>query len=182
MALLRRQKNVKKGNNKMDLKQQIAQEIEKDENFTVAKLAKTLEVRELDILLNLPSEVATFAEGGEFDSIIEDLEKWGEVLIVKNTPNFILEIRSKITKGSYQRGYYNFDHDAPLSGHLKADAIDKIVFLSAKVVMGMLSHSVIFLDKDGNDIFKVYVARDANREFIPEQLAKFQALKEKFAK
>ncbi len=166
----------------MDLKQQIAQEIEKDPNFTVAKLASALEVAEIDVLLNLPNEVATHAKGSEFDNIIKDLESWGEVLIVKNTPNFILEIRSKITKGSYQRGYYNFDHDVPLSGHLKADAIKHIVFLSAKVVMGMVSHSVMFLDKEGKDIFKVYVARDANRDFIPEQLEKFNTLKNSFAK
>ncbi|PID47581.1 MAG: heme utilization cystosolic carrier protein HutX [Proteobacteria bacterium] len=165
-----------------DLQQKIKEQIQKDDKYTVAKLAQALNVKEIDILLNLPNEVATHANGDKFDEIIGELETWGEVLIVKNTPSFILEIRSKIGKGSYMRGYYNFSHEAPLSGHLKASDIDKIVFLSAKVVMGMISHSVMFLDKDGNDIFKVYVARDKNREFIPEQLEKFQALKKSFEK
>ncbi len=164
----------------MDLKQKVADFISENENWTVAKVAKELEVKDIDVLLNLPSEVASVAEGDKFDEIIKEIESWGEVLIVKNTPNFIMEIKSKISSGSYQRGYYNFSHDAPLSGHLKADAIDKIIFLSAKAVMGMLSHCVLFMDKDGNDIFKIYVARDEKREFIKEQLEAYLKLKESF--
>ncbi len=164
----------------MDLKKQIQEHIEQNDNWTVAKVAKALEIKDIDVLLNLPSEVASVANGDKFDEIIKDIEGWGEVLIVKNTPNFIMEIKSKISSGSYQRGYYNFTHDAPLSGHLKADAIDKIVFLSAKAVMGMLSHCVLFLDKDGQDIFKIYVARDEKRDFIKSQLEAYLKLKENF--
>ncbi len=164
----------------MGLKQQIQDHIKQNDNWTVAKVAKALEIKDIDVLLNLPNEVASVANGDKFDEIIKDIENWGEVLVVKNTPNFIMEIKTKISSGSYQRGYYNFTHDAPLSGHLKADAIDKIIFLSAKAVMGMLSHCVLFLDKDGQDIFKIYVSRDEKRDFIKPQLEAYLKLKESF--
>lgn len=163
-----------------ELREKIANAIKNDEDFTIPKIAKALHVNDAQVLLNLPREIATVANGDKFDEIIKNLETWGEVLIIKNTPSFVMEIRSKITKGSYSHGYYNFEHDAPLSGHLKADNIDKIVFLSAKVIMGMLSHSILFLDKNGDDIFKIYVARDKNREFLPNQLEAFIKLKESF--
>ncbi len=162
------------------LQQKVADYIKEDDNYTVAKIAKALEVKQIDVLLNLPSEVASVANGDKFDEIIKQIETWGDVLVVKNTPNFIMEIKTKISSGSYQRGYYNFSHDAPMSGHLKADAIDKIIFLSAKAVMGMLSHCVLFMDENGDDIFKIYVARDENREFIKPQLEAYLKLKESF--
>lgn len=162
------------------LKEKIADFIKNNEDFTVSKIANALHVSDKEVLLNLPNEVATVASGGKFDEIIKELETWGEVLIIKVTPSFVFEIKSKISKGSYSHGYYNFNHDAPLSGHLKADEIENIVFLSAKVIMGMLSHSILFLDKNGDDIFKIYVARDKNREFLPNQLEAFIKLKESF--
>lgn len=166
----------------MQLDKQIKELVSNDDKFTVAKIAQQLGVKQVDVLLNLPNEVATWTNGSDFDEIIKNIQNWGEVLIVKPTENFIFEIRSHIPAGSYARGYYNFEHDAPLSGHLKADEIDKIVFLSAKVVMGMLSHCVLFLDKNGDDIFKIYVSRDEKREFIAHQLEAFSKLKNSYNK
>lgn len=163
-----------------ELREKIANFIKNNEDFTIPKVADGLNISQKDVLLNLPNEVATVANGDEFDKIIKELESWGEVLIIKVTPSFVLEIKSKIPKGSYSRGYYNFAHNAPLSGHLKTDDIKHIVFLSAKVVMGMLSHSILFLDKNGEHIFKVYVARDKKRQFIPEQLEAYKRLKKSF--
>ncbi|PID78102.1 MAG: heme utilization cystosolic carrier protein HutX [Deltaproteobacteria bacterium] len=161
-----------------NLKEQIVDFIKKDKDFTVAEISKHLGVKESEVLLNLPKETATVADGKEFDKIIQEVENWGEVLVIKVTPSFIFEIRTKIPKGHYDYGFYNFDHHSALSGHLKADDIDKIVFLSAKVVMGMLSHCILFLDKNGDDIFKIYVARDEKNDFLPHQLEAFLKLKQ----
>lgn len=163
-----------------ELKQKIADFVNNDENFTISKISESLNVKNIDIYLNLPKEIATVADGDKFNEIIKNIESWGEVLIIKKTPSFIFEIKSKIPKGNHSHGYYNFSHDAPLSGHLKADDIKKIVFLSAKVVMGMLSHCILFLDENGDDIFKIYVARDKKRNFLSHQLEAFMKLKESF--
>lgn len=166
----------------MNLQEQIFEAIKQDEKWSIEKLANNFEVGKLEIMQNLPFEIAKVISGEHFDELMNEIEGWSEVLIVKNTPNFIFEVQSALPKGSYAHGYYNLSHKAPLGGHIKVDSIKNIVFLSAKIVMGILSHSIIFLDENGEDIFKIYVSRDEKRNFIPEQLEKFMALKEKFSK
>lgn len=164
-----------------ELKQKIHELTSNNKDYTIAQIAKELDLKEAEVLLNLPKEMASVTDGSNFDEIIKDIENWGEVLVLKVTPSFVFEIKTKISSGTYGHGFYNFSHDAPLSGHLKADDIKHIVFLSAKIMMGMLSHSVLFLDKNGDDIFKIYVARDKQRNFLPEQLSAFEGLKNKYA-
>ncbi len=117
--------------------------------------------------------------GSNFDEIIEDISTWGKILMIKITPSFVIEIKDYMPKGTYGHGYYNFNGESSISGHLKASDIDKIVFVS-KTHRGMLSHSISFNDKEGEHIFKVFVARDENKELLKEQVEKFEALKNRF--
>lgn len=154
----------------------------KENGCDIDKIANTLHVNKKEVILNLPKEIATVANGDKFDEIINDITSWGEVLFVKVTPSFVIEFKTKIPQGKHGHGYYNFDMSkAPLGGHLKSDDIDTILFLSAKVMRGMLSHSVQFFDKNGENIFKIYVARDEKREFVSSQVEAYNALRAKFS-
>lgn len=158
------------------------QEYLKENGCDIEKIASSLHVSKMEVLTNLPKEIATVVNGDKFDEVIKDIETWGEVLFVKVVPSFVIEFKTNIPKGSYGHGYYNFSmSQSQLGGHLKADDIDKILFLSAKVMRGMLSHSVQFFDKNGDNIFKLYVARDKKRELVQSQVEAYEALRAKFA-
>ncbi|MFY9105528.1 heme utilization cystosolic carrier protein HutX [Aliarcobacter cryaerophilus] len=119
-------------------------------------------------------------DGSKFDEIIEDISKWGKILMIKITPSFVIEIKDFMPTGTYGHGYYNFNtKGSSISGHLKANDIEKIVF-SSKVHRGMLSHSVSFNDANGENIFKVFVTRNENKEIIKDQFDKFIALRDSF--
>ena len=119
-------------------------------------------------------------DGSKFDEIIEDISKWGKILMIKITPSFVIEIKDFMPTGTYGHGYYNFNtQGSSISGHLKSSDIEKIVF-SSKIHRGMLSHSVSFNDINGEHIFKVFVTRNENREIIKDQFDKFIALRDSF--
>lgn len=116
--------------------------------------------------------------GTNFDKIIADIsDNWGEVLFIKITPSFVIEVKTHISKGSYGHGYYNFDGTTALSGHLKATDIDKIRFVD-KFHRGMFSKSIEFNDKNEENIFKLFVTRDEQRNLKEEQVKLFNTLKE----
>ena len=109
----------------------------------------------------------------KFDEIIEDISTWGKILMIKITPSFVIEIKDFMPTGTYAHGYYNFNSkESSISGHLKVDDIEKIIFVS-KEHRGMLSHSVVFNDKNGEHIFKIFVTRDENNRLLKEQIEKF---------
>ena len=124
--------------------------------------------------------IEKIVSGSKFDEIIEDISKWGKILMIKITPSFVIEIKDFMPTGTYGHGYYNFNtKGSSISGHLKASDIEKIVF-SSKIHIGMLSHSVSFNDINGENIFKVFVTRNENREIIKDQFDKFIALRDSF--
>ena len=161
------------------LKDSIEKILNEDLNITSSEIAYELNVSEYEVLQNMPNEHAKAVDASNFDDIIEDISKWGKILMIKITQSFVIEIKDHMPMGTYAHGYYNFDsEESSISGHLKVDDIDKIIFVSKKH-RGMLSHSVVFYDKNGEHIFKVFVSRDENRTLLPEQVEKFMALKER---
>lgn len=122
-------------------------------------------------------EEKTLSFSGElFDKVIGDISSnWGEVLFIKITESFVIEVKTTISKGSYGHGYYNFDGTAALSGHLKASDIAKINFVD-KFHRGMFSKSVEFNNEKDENIFKIFVTRDENKELKQEQVKAFDSL------
>ena len=58
-------------------------------------------------------------DGSKFDEIIEDISKWGKILMIKITPSFVIEIKDFMPTGTYGHGYYNFNtKGSSISGHL----------------------------------------------------------------
>ena len=47
--------------------------------------------------------------------------------------------------------------------------------------MGRTSHSVQFYNAAGDAMFKIFVRRDAARALLPEQVAKFEALRSRYS-
>ncbi|WP_320034772.1 heme utilization cystosolic carrier protein HutX [Halarcobacter sp.] len=162
------------------IKEKIDELLGLNPELTTVEIAKELGVNEYIVLQNIDESLAKAIDGKYFDDVIEDISKWGKILMIKITPSFVIEIKDNMPTGTYGHGYYNFDSkDSSISGHLKVDDIDKIIFVSKKH-RGMLSLSVVFYDSKGEHIFKVFVSRDENRELISSQVEMFNKLKNRF--
>lgn len=134
-------------------------------------------VRPLDVVSALPDHEAVLVDGGAFVEVMGEMTGWGEVTVIVNTGDVILEAKGEVPQGSLGFGYYNL-HGKPIGGHLKADRCAKIAFVSRRLFTSD-THAVQFYDRDGGCMFKVYLGRDADRQLIPAQVAKFQALRDR---
>ena len=163
------------------MKENIKKLIEENPNISSSEIAKMLEVKEYEVLQNMPLEIAKAVDGKYFDDIIKDVATWGDVLFIKITPSFIIEFKTSISQGTYGRGYYNFDmKNSPLGGHLKVSDIQKIIFITQKF-HGLLTRSIQFFDASGEHIFKLFVARDEKQKPLESQVAFFELLKKNIA-
>ena len=103
-----------------------------------------------------------------------------EVLFIVHTPDIVLECAGKVPPGSFGRGYFNLHGDSPIGGHIKAGNCTAIAFVS-RPFMGRPSCSLQFFNGAGEAMFKVFVRRDGQRNLIPEQVQRFDALRARLA-
>ena len=129
-----------------------------------------------DVISALPGETRTIVAGAEFERVMTELTGWGEVLLVVHTADAVIECAGAIPPGSIGRGYFNFHGDSPISGHIKFENCSAIAFLD-RPFMGRPSRSIVFLNRAGGAMFKVFVRRDQARALLPEQVAKFDPMR-----
>jgi putative heme utilization carrier protein HutX len=162
------------------IKKSIEEILIKKPEVSTIEIAKELKISEYVVLQNINENVAKAIDAINFDKVIEDISTWGEILMIKITPSFVIEIKDNMPTGTYGHGYYNLNSvESSISGHLKVSDIENIIFVSKKH-RGMVSHSVVFYDQDGEHIFKIFVTRDKEKELLSEQVKKFMALKNSF--
>lgn len=133
-----------------------------------------------DVLELIPASERVAAPGDAFETIWEDFTSWGEVLMIVHTADIVLECEGRLPPGAMGRGYFNVHGDSPIGGHIKAGNCTAILFVD-RLFHGRRSCSVQFMNGSGEAMFKVFVRRDAARELIPEQVARFEALRARFA-
>lgn len=116
------------------------------------------------------------APGSAFDEVWADLADWpGEVTFIVHTLDGVFETRGRIPPGSHGRGYFNLGGGSPVGGHIRA-ARCAAIYLVDRPFMTRRSCSVQFLNGEGETMFKVFVGRDGERQLLPDQLARFEAL------
>jgi putative heme utilization carrier protein HutX len=124
----------------------------------------------------LAPESAALAPRESFDRIWEDLTSWGAVVFIVHTADGVFETACPIPQGSHARGYFNIHGDSPLGGHLKIERCAAIYFVD-RPFFKRRSCSVQFINEDGQAMFKIFVARDEEKNLRPEQLARFEKLR-----
>ncbi|MBK1637038.1 heme utilization cystosolic carrier protein HutX [Rhodovulum adriaticum] len=129
------------------------------------------------VLACLPEGEATLVPGTYFQEAMADIAGWGEITLVINTGDVILEAKGALPPGKVAQGYFNL-HGKPIGGHIRADACAQVA-LVARPLFGMETRSVQFLNGQGACMFKVYLGRDADRALIPAQVAAFDALRDR---
>jgi putative heme utilization carrier protein HutX len=143
-------------------------------------IAADLGVPLVDVLACLPAGAAVPVEGSAFEEIWNDLATWGEITFVVHTRDGVFECKGSIPPGVFGRGYFNIHGDSPIGGHLKADRCRSIYFVD-RLFFGERSCSVQFVNRDGEAMFKVFVGRNEDRSLKTEQLARFEALRDRMA-
>lgn len=131
------------------------------------------------VLRRLPAGQAIFAPGDAFVAVWQALVGFGDVVFIVHTQDGVFETKATLPEGSLARGYFNVHGAGPLSGHLRADRCKAICFVD-RPFFGRRSCSVQFINTDGGVMFKVFVARDAERNLSPEQTARFEALRQSY--
>ncbi len=163
-----------------DIIQEIHAQINRDESTMPATIADDLGITERDVVRHLPNSMSVEVSGTEFECIWKAMTEWEKVTALVSNSGIIAEIKGKLSKGTSARGYFNlFDSDAPLNGHIKADVIESIFFVS-KPFMKIESHSVQFYTKEGDKAFGIYLGRNDKRQIIESVLNGYQDLRKNY--
>jgi heme iron utilization protein len=137
-------------------------------------IARAAGATTLAVLEALPDGEATHLPGEFMVAALDAIAGWGEITFVVNTGPVIIEVKAPLGGGNVAHGMYNL-RGKPIGGHLSTAACACVAFVRRKL-FSMDTRSVQFYARDGNCMFKVYLARDAERKLIPAQIAAFDAL------
>jgi len=142
------------------------------------QIAREYGVSTLEVVRNLPAEQGTVVPGEAFADIMQDITAWGDILFLIHNGDIVLECTGALPAGSFGHGYYNIHGESPIGGHIKADNCKAIAFVARG--LKRVSMSVQFYNGAGDAMFKIFVARDEQRELKPDQVAKFEALRARY--
>ncbi|MCX8999585.1 heme utilization cystosolic carrier protein HutX [Rhizobiaceae bacterium BDR2-2] len=146
----------------------------------VEAIAAAADVTPAEILSLLPQGAATVVPAEEFAAIWSEMTGWGDVLLIVHTADIVAEVTGFLPEGSEGHGWFNIHGESPIAGHIRKDHCRSIAFID-RPFHGRRSCSVWFMNGDGAAMFKIFVRRDAARELDAGQLAKFEALRDRYA-
>ncbi len=158
--------------------QKLVERLAGDADGILERIADEFKVNTFEVVKALPDDHCTVVDKEHFMDVMQHLQSWGDVLFIVHTSDIVLECVGKIPPGSVGRGYYNIHGDSPIGGHIKYENCAGIAFV-ARPFMGRQSRSVQFFNADGGAMFKVFVRRDAERNLLPEQVERFDALRQR---
>ena len=155
----------------------IASALKEKPGAALEDVARLANARVMDVVRNLLEGEAICVSGRHFVDAMKDMTGWGEITMIVNTGDVIMEAKAPLPDGSLGHGYYNL-HGKPIGGHLKADACGLIAFVSRKF-MGKATHSVQFYNVRGDCMFKIYLGRGPEGDFLPGQVDAFLTLRDR---
>ncbi|MEG9545027.1 heme utilization cystosolic carrier protein HutX [Mannheimia sp. HC-2023] len=115
-----------------------------------------------DVMLNLPPDMLKVTDGERFAEILQEIHEWDDAItFISHTEDAIVEFVGKLPSGSISRGFYNFEHkeNGGLQGHLRYENCAKIYLLD-RPFRGKRTVSLVFINKKGNAMFKIFVGRE----------------------
>lgn len=157
------------------LAEAIASALEQKKPWMLSSLAREYHVTEKDVAEHLPEGMCAFTSGENFLRVWEALGTWEKAVFIVEHEGHVLEIRGRIPAGRSGHGYYNLMGGEALGGHIRADAVSAVAFLSMPF-MGLESHSVQFFNAEGSVSFAVYAGRE-NHVVLPSVKEAFLRLR-----
>lgn len=148
----------------------------------VVLAAQEMGLPERDVLRQVENGAVTEVSGTNFDEVMSDVSKWGDITLIVNNAAAIIEVTASVPRGSRSNGFFNLhEKENPLGGHIRPEQIDSIFFVS-RPFMGKESHSIQFYDQLGNCAFKIYLGRENDGTIKVEQLSRYIDLKHRCEK
>jgi putative heme utilization carrier protein HutX len=129
----------------------------------------------------LPQDMRRLAPGEAFVEAMVDIATWGDVTLIVHTDDGIMEFTGPIPAGQVGRGYFNLMGSTGFHGHLRHERCAGLAFVE-RPFMNRLSAVLVFFNRDGGIMFKVFVGRDETRELKAGQLLKFRALADRLCR
>ena len=126
----------------------------------------------------LPDHCRTAIDGQAFQDVMADLTQWGDVTFLVHTADIILECKGTVPPGKVAREFFNLEGHGAIGGHLRYQNCASIHFVK-RPFMKMDTCAITFFNKEGEAMFKVYVGRDDQRRLLPDQIARFDALRDR---
>jgi putative heme utilization carrier protein HutX len=159
---------------------ELARALAADPGVVIEDAARKHGVTPRQIVEAMPREMCRFAPGSAFAEAMMDISRWGDVTLIVNTDDGIMEFTGPIAEGQVSRGYYNVMARTGFHGHLRHERCAALAFVE-RPFMGRSSAFISFFNTDGGIMFKVFVGRDEARELKADQLAAFRALAQKLS-
>lgn len=128
----------------------------------------------------LPAETGARISGAHFQAVMDDVATWGDILLIVHTADLILECRGPLPRGQEGHGFFNLSGPGAIGGHIRHRSCTDIQFVS-RPFMGRASHAILFFNGDGGVMFKLFVGRDEGNGLRADQVARFRALRDRFA-
>ncbi len=144
-----------------------------------ATIAQQLGVSEWAVVKELPAEAMRQAPVAAFDEIMAELTHWGEITFLVRNGSVVAEIKTSVPPGRHGERYFNLEHGvAPLGGHIGAKNLAAICFVE-KQSRGNETLSIQFFDRQGDNMFKIYLSRTADKKIVPEQKEAYYKLRKR---
>jgi len=145
------------------------------EGVAIEGLAEESRVTPQQFVATLPAQTHCFAPASKFMEVMDDIASWGEVSVLLCGTDGVVELTGCLPKGELTHGYFHWIADGKISGHLRNDRCGSIAFVE-RAFMGRPSAFVLFFNRDGGIMFKIFVARDERNVPREDQLKAFRAL------
>uniref|UniRef100_UPI0031D496E3 heme utilization cystosolic carrier protein HutX n=1 Tax=Klebsiella sp. TaxID=576 RepID=UPI0031D496E3 len=140
---------------------------------TLEAIAERYNIPLLEVVRNLPSP--TLVSGDRFDTVWETVCEWGKVTTLVHTADVILEFTGELPSGFHRHGYFNLRGKKGMTGHIKAKNCTHIALIERQF-MAMDTASILFFNKAGSAMLKIFLGRDEHRQLLSEQVNAFHTL------
>ncbi len=145
-----------------ELKTKIDEIVSSGKCMGLLMLKNALKVSELEVLQNLDERENLILGNAFFDKVWEFLTTFKKLTLFLEKEGNIFEIDTRIGSGKDGMGYFNLFEKGCLNGHLVKDSVSHIALLKLPF-MHLTSYQVVFLGKDGNSIFSLYLGREKHQ-------------------
>ena len=145
-----------------ELKTKIDEIVSSGKCMGLLMLKNALKVSEHEVLQNLDERETLILGNAFFDKVWEFLTTFKKLTLFLEKEGNIFEIDTRIGSGKDGMGYFNLFEKGCLNGHLVKDSVSHIALLKLPF-MHLTSYQVVFLGKDGNSIFSLYLGREKHQ-------------------
>jgi heme iron utilization protein len=155
----------------------LAEAVKKNPGRSVEWLMETTGAPKDKVVAELIANYRVPVAAEKFDEVWSKLTEWENPLFITIVAGTVVEVHSRIPKGSYGQGFFNLDSTDGLSGHLQPKNIAAIQIIEEPSREGGVARQVAFFDKDGKRVFGIFVNRNVSGgQHDPKTLEQFQAM------